>query len=639
MSADGQKSKKKKTQRPGLFAALCDRLGSCFGRSASSAFIGGFRVLERCRSDSFVSRFLSERRGDRLRLRVKVASMMEASFFLNARSSLLRMFVEIPAKGYPVFLLVYAALSSGLRLLRCFLENSLIPSEILGASSMTLILAAAAFPLFFSEKSLSELFFGSRFFNRVLTSWMDIPPEKLAKRREGKTTVPLAVLFGIFLGSLSWFATPDTLLTVPLLLIFLSVLADYPRSGVILLLLLTPFLSVFTRPSLLLGIMLCSCAVGWAAKLIRGRRSLYFDSVDIPVILLAADLLLSGFAGGAAYSWRSALMRTALTAGYFLCLNLVRSRDSLYRAAAALALSGAAVSMTGIGEFISGAAPLDWIDQVSFPLISGRSAALFDNPNMLASFLALCFPAALFFAVEGRGRVRIAGFAAAASISVCSVMTFSRSGWIGLAAGAFAFLIFRSPRGIISIPLAAGGIAAAAYLLPFSFGSRLSRFFSLSDTANRYRVRVWNGSVRALGDLFLTGTGSGDVAFRNVYVIYSHPGTWQTPHSHSLWLQTALQLGLPGLILFVAAALLLFMKAVTASREGKRAGSAGVSSLCAAFFAGALSLLASGVFDFTLYNYRVFFIFCCVAGLASAAADACTDAAERFDLSADPELF
>ena len=617
----------------GFFCSLCDRLGASFNAGAVSRFLGGYGKGEKALADSSVSKFLFSLKGDRRRLRLKAAALFEQSVTVNKRAELLRALTEIPSKSYAVFFLVFFAVSSALRLLRGFFEGNLLPSAFLESSSFALVLATASFPLFFSDRSVSELLNNSAFFSRLLSGWMDIPSERLGRRREAPSAVPLAVLAGILTGAAAWFVSPDAVLKLILFLLFLGLLTDYPRSGVLLLIFLTPFLSVFDRPSLLLGIMLAAVAAGWISKLLRGRRSLYIGLSDIPVLLLAADLFVSGFFGGAAFSIRSALMRTALLAGYFLCANLVRSYDSLARSAGALAFSGAAVSIIGIWEYLSGRAPLDWLDISGFPGIDGRVISLFDNPNMLAVFLAAAFPAALWFTSSDRVRERIAGLFSSALIAVCSVLTWSRSGWIGLVFGAVVFfLVSEGPRGLLSIPFAAGGAALASAIFPGSVGARLGRFFSLSDSANGYRVRVWNGAVRALRDFFFTGAGSGDIAFRNVFLFYALPGTSQAPHSHSLWLQLAVQLGLPGLCLFAASLILLAVKTVSSCRDGKRSGDRRSVSLCAAFFAGVSSVCAAGFFDFTLYNYRIFFIFCCVAGLASASADVCRRAAENRDL-------
>ena len=55
--------------------------------------------------------------------------------------------------------------------------------------------------------------------------------------------------------------------------------------------------------------------------------------------------------------------------------------------------------------------------------------------------------------------------------------------------------------------------------------------------------------------------------------------------------------------------------------------------MCASFAASVAALLVSGVFDYTLYNYRVFFLFCCVAGLASASADLIFETKDREKMS------
>jgi len=630
------KKRLKKKSTKGFFAALCDKLSERFSSGLVSSLSGGYRKYEDGMENSFLIRKLNEGKKGRLKLRLGIASQFESSAILRWRASFLKLLTALPVKAYAAFFLAFAIISSLIRILICYIKESFIPSEFLFASVLTYSAVIVTFPLFFSEHSLSELLKESRIFERQLTGSVGILPERLGRPPLGRGAVSVSVSAGVVCGLLSVVMTPDKALSIVLLILFLAFLTDYPETGIKLLIPLTPFLSMFERPSLMLGILFSAVVAGWGAKLLRGRRSLYPGLSDIPVVLLTLSMILSGITNGSDFSVSTALLQTALIFGYFACANLIRSRSSLTGAAAAITVSATAVSFIGIFQYVSGGSPLDWLDLSSFPGITGRTVSLLDNPNMLAVFLSMAFPCALYFVSKGSGRERIAGTLSAASIAVCSVLTWSRSGWIGLAAGFAAFMLFESPRGLIAVPLAAGATGVAAYLFPDTLGARLAGMFSLSDTANSYRVKVWNGAANVAKHFLFTGAGAGDIVFGNVYLLYGEPGTYGVPHSHSLWLQLIIQAGIPALIFFIAAALLLLSKAVTFMREGRAAGDNKSAALCAAFISGCLTVLVSGCFDHTLYNYRIFFIFCCLAGLASASADCCRRSAEELELAGGP---
>ncbi|MCQ2427113.1 MAG: O-antigen ligase family protein [Clostridia bacterium] len=626
------KQKSGRAARGGIAGAICDRIGESFGKGMVSGFLGSYGKMQRALENSFLYRKLAAGKNGRLRLRLKAASAIESSLIVNMRASFLRLLSELPAKAYPAFFLAFAILSSSLEIIKCYLAGSFVPSEFISVSLAVYSAVFITFPMFFTEKSLSELLSRSRFFRPLLTERAGILPEKLGRPALSGGAVPFAVLFGLIIGGMSWFSSPDRVIGINFLLIVLSLLTDYPEIGVKFLIFATPFLSLFERPSLLLGIMLTAVVVGWLAKLLRGRRSLYLGLSDIPVLFLGLAVLLSGFTGGKDFSFRTAMLETALMLGFFLCSNLVRSRDSLFGAAAALSVSATAAAFIGIAQFVSGGAPLDWLDSGLFPGIAGRAVSLFGNPNMLAVYLSMAFPSSLMFVTEGRGKLKFAGIISCASIAVCSVLTFSRSGWLGMAAGFIVFLLFESPRGLLAVPVAAAPVAALSFVFPDSLGARLGNFISFYDSANAYRIHVWNGAAKLAKHYFFTGAGAGDIVFRELFVFYADPGTAAAPHSHSLWLQLLIQTGIGGLLFFAAAGILLSVKAVSLSREGRRAGDVTSVRLCAAFLSGAISISVSGFFDYTLYNYRVFFIFCCLAGLASAAADCCRKSAERSEL-------
>jgi len=129
-------------------------------------------------------------------------------------------------------------------------------------------------------------------------------------------------------------------------------------------------------------------------------------------------------------------------------------------------------------------------------------------------------------------------------------------------------------------------------------------------------MAVWNSSWNMLSELLFGGIGLGEEAFKTAYINYAAAGTQSAMHSHNLYMQIVIQLGLVGLFLFFLVLFVVCRKcfSATVTSSGKDITLASHAAL-----AGAVALLAAGLFDYTWYNFRVFFIFWALLGLACAA--------------------
>ncbi len=202
------------------------------------------------------------------------------------------------------------------------------------------------------------------------------------------------------------------------------------------------------------------------------------------------------------------------------------------------------------------------------------------QPNQLAGTLLLYLPFLVSLLIGWRPAARrrwlLAGTAVLALITTALlILTQSRSGWIGAVGGLFILLFFwgvvlpqSRPRTLIWTSLGASLVAAVGGL--WAIGpQRLQAIWSdpgqLEATAVGslstigFRQEVWRWAVTAVGDFPFTGAGLG--AFRHVvrrlYPLNVSP-TYDIAHAHNIFLQTALDVGLPGLIVYLALLLLAF---------------------------------------------------------------------------------
>lgn len=201
--------------------------------------------------------------------------------------------------------------------------------------------------------------------------------------------------------------------------------------------------------------------------------------------------------------------------------------------------------------------------------------ALAVHPNQLAGLICFYLPALLSVLAGGRkdfpraGRLLLIGVAGVSAAIL--VLTQSRGGWIGLLAGLFILLalwgaVLGPTRGRRVVRLAALVMVVAGVVLALEFGpQRMRAFWSdppretvVGDLSTlNYRKELWPWAVTAVGDFPLTGVGLGAfraVAFRLYPLALSSENDFG--HAHNIMLQMALDVGLPGLVAYLAVLLL-----------------------------------------------------------------------------------
>lgn len=244
-----------------------------------------------------------------------------------------------------------------------------------------------------------------------------------------------------------------------------------------------------------------------------------------------------------------------------------------------------------IGAGIAGLGLLStqWLTKIGFltPLISrlprrlivpGAEEGL--HPNEVAGALLWIIPPLVAFsmlillrvkqlqAAFGRGRVIVAALLVAGVtvfVAGAFVLTQSRGGYIALAlSGLGVGVIVLPPRkrwllaGGLVILATAIGVAISHYQLSAILFNPMANVTSadpaLSLGTLEGRMRVWVRAIYAIQDFPFTGMGLN--AFRHMmqvfYPLYLGRPDFDVSHAHNEFLQAALDLGIPGLIAFIA---------------------------------------------------------------------------------------
>ena len=332
--------------------------------------------------------------------------------------------------------------------------------------------------------------------------------------------------------------------------------------------------------------------------------------------------------------WASALPDLTLpkAAGLVLGLAAFRAIVLAVRDRRSFALALAAFCLLGVAITVVGAVSARWLNKVVFlAALTRRIPRLITSlpdmpaggihPNQIAGALTLYLP--LTVALVGGWAFRrgssasrpllLAGCVAFLVLVVgVLVLTQSRSGWIGGVAGLLALGVLwclmsrrRWARALgVVLPLLVFAIVVGGILhvgprrvgeVLYDAGSDAPVEAMVGSITIAGRVEVWSRALYAIQNFPFTGCGLG--TFRRVVHVYplflTGPG-YDIAHAHNIFLQTALDLGLPGLVAYLA---LLGIAGTLCWRWARRGDSPLTQSAALGLLAGLVGLHVYGLTD------------------------------------------
>lgn len=330
-------------------------------------------------------------------------------------------------------------------------------------------------------------------------------------------------------------------------------------------------------------------------------------AVDHAIAWESAGYLLLGVAlYAAAISWPPFQRRPVLLAW------------GMVAGAVALALTGPFLSVQDSTWPLIG--PLQ---QMAAPFAARLGESI--NPNILAGALVVLLPLSLTLALprsvrrehrrentvervsERMGWLRtLLLLAAALLLATVVVLSGSRGAQLALGAALLLWLYLRWPVIVWATPLllivAAGlidQIDPAALLDAAGSGSAVG---GLDE-----RIEIWGRALYAIQDFAFTGVGIGhfNQVIPLLYPYFLIAPSVDIPHAHNLFLQVGVDLGMPGLVAWLAIGLVVV---VVAAGTVRRPANADAWALAASVLAGMVALLVHGQVDAALWGTKLAFI-------------------------------
>ncbi|MBL7201958.1 MAG: O-antigen ligase family protein [Anaerolineae bacterium] len=373
-------------------------------------------------------------------------------------------------------------------------------------------------------------------------------------------------------------------------------------------------------------------AVAWFLRWLGRGSPTVRTALDGPAILLLVTIPVTLAVTSDRRTTFTAVSR--LLAGLALCYGLANwARERSHFPVLTLGLAAA-----GIGLALFATVSVIWPVGSKLPIIprafySKMTILVSDtiNANMMAGALMMILPFVVsmtFFGdklssasgavpasaarlLDSRWVRRLWFGTSALLVGTLLVLTKSRGGWIAGGVSLFVLLAGRWPRMLWLIPavLLAFGLllwrGEASGLLDavvFAGSSPVDDPGSIPPGWSG-RPEIWSRAIYMIQDFPLTGIGAGTFASVAdvLYPFLSFRPHLEVTHAHNLFLQIAVDLGLPGLVAYLAILLLSLWGAVSNARFYRRTGQYGQAALAWAGLSSLAGMLVHGTVDATTW--------------------------------------
>lgn len=346
----------------------------------------------------------------------------------------------------------------------------------------------------------------------------------------------------------------------------------------------------------------------WAGRMaVAGRMDLRRTPLDpviaLLVVLAAASILSSPDRWLSFYNYYHLMGRYVVL--YYLAVNNLHTAGQLKLLARTVLVSAGLVAAYGFYQYVHGVdiSAFEWVDGEQFPELKMRVFSTLQNPNLLAGFLVIVMALAAGLGLNARSfRGRAVCGALVLALGACLVLTYSRGAWLSVLAviGVYGVLYSRKTFWLLLlIPLAV--FAGHDVLM-----DRLLSILNPTDSSSALRIALWESTVAMIADKPLTGIGWG--AYWLVYPQYDFyvldPRT-QIFHAHNMYLHIAAEIGVPGLLAFLA----LLAGHARLAWKAASADNSWVSGLMLGVLAAFVSIAVSGFTDYIMFNIQLSMLF------------------------------
>lgn len=335
-----------------------------------------------------------------------------------------------------------------------------------------------------------------------------------------------------------------------------------------LVLVLAPFM-----PSEMIGMLLMAGAGFWLLWTLAGECQGRWSPVHLLVLSYWGVALLATVLSPVPRAAVVGFGKLSLYLLFFaLAERVMRNERWRSRLLTVYLLTALGVSVEAIRQWMFGVEPLaTWTDPESTLANVTRVYSFLGNPNLLAGYLLPSVPLSAAAIAVWRGALPKLLAVVMLGLNTASlILTFSRGGWLGLAAativgvGLLGFWYLPQlpywwrPWGL---PLLLGLLEATFVGLIVSVPALRERvgsiFVARADSSNNFRINVWMAVQAMIRDHPWLGIGPGNVAFNQIYPLYQVNVRFTALGAYSIFLELLVEVGVIGFSTFLWLLLLL----------------------------------------------------------------------------------
>lgn len=525
-------------------------------------------------------------------LKNRISEAAEGSVILRKTAEFLQKLLYMPMMYYGVFLFSFGLFTTVSQAMLYFWLRS---NDVAAALDLFVGLTLVLLSLLVMFKgydpmmdSLRESIAG-RFVIRMMND-RTMPELPRKKHHSAGLFFAAGMLLGLFT-----LITPPLWLISRLLFVILALCVFFvPEAGVCALLFALPFLITFSVSAQWSGVSILYIGICMLLKVIVGRRSITIDFIDGWVLFFGIVVLSTGYKADA-HTMGSAMLYGAMISGYFVLSNLLRSEKWITRCLVALNLSAFVVSAVGIANHF-------W--QLGLFFMSEG------EDRTAVHYLLVTIPITLVSMLSRATRKGRLGcyFSLIAQIAYL-ILLGSYTGVIAAVCELLFFFLFYTRKTWTAILLALLALPVVSYWVQPDF----SWLWDRATTSTR--AQLWAGLGRVFKDAPFSGIGMSDEVLLKALRETMGPQSVDLTQSNT-FLRLLVQLGIPGLLLFVVFVLLWYSAGFTLLRKCPPKENNTVLHL--GFMASLTGLLLAGNLVYLWSDPRLLLLFWMCAGMARA---------------------
>ena len=244
----------------------------------------------------------------------------------------------------------------------------------------------------------------------------------------------------------------------------------------------------------------------------------------------------------------------------------------------------------------------------------GRVYSFFDNPNNFAELLVMLIPLDLGILMAAKTwRGKLWSFVALLPCLAAIGLTYSRSGWIGLALAVCVFIALENWR-LVPVMLVAG--LCAIPFLPETIYNRILTIGNMKDSSTRYRFAIYDAARDLMNDHWYKGVGLGSDVMKQAFHAYPAMFDGSFPiHTHNNYLQMWGETGIWGFLSYLA---VLAYTLKTGVKQYYQTMDKRVRHMLAAALGAFCGILVIGFAEYTWFYPRNMFIYWFLVGVIMA---------------------